>query len=144
MRSAKPYADQARLGADLVWICNGIQMHQFNSDSTTGHQTKESIVFNLSDWTTFKSIVHQINNDFPELAKIKICLHDSLYNLMNCREWNPSDMCKEEMSLIMGHAALYIWTLRKHMNWWKIKIVLQYVDVVFVSLQEEDTVYDWL
>ena len=63
-----------------------IDIHQFNSDSTTGHLTKESIVFNLSDWTTFKSIVHQINNDFPELTKIKICLHDSFYDLMNCRE----------------------------------------------------------
>jgi hypothetical protein len=60
-----------------------IDIHQFISDSTTGHQTKESIVFNLSDWTTFKSIAHQINNDFPELTKTRICLHDSFYDLMN-------------------------------------------------------------
>jgi hypothetical protein len=44
-------------------------------------------------------------------------LHDSFYDLMNWREWNPSDMCKEEMILFMGHEASYIWESCKHLNY---------------------------
>jgi hypothetical protein len=72
--------------------CVDIRRFYYNPIKESTLPTKEGIAINLNDWSTFKVIAQQINRDFPELAKTKICSHETFMELWNCNECHPFDL----------------------------------------------------
>ena len=69
--------------------CVDIRRFYFDSEKDTNQATREEIALTLSQWSLFKKIVQQIEQDFPELSEIEHCTHRELMELFNCKECYP-------------------------------------------------------
>jgi Transcriptional Coactivator p15 (PC4) len=54
--------------------------------------TREGIALTLSQWSSFKTIVQEINRDFPDLAETDRCIHVGMEDYFNCKECFPTNI----------------------------------------------------
>jgi hypothetical protein len=71
--------------------CVDIRRFEYNPTKKSIFPTKDGIALSLDQWTLFKDIVQQINQDFPELGQTELCLHRDIVELYNCKECHPFD-----------------------------------------------------
>ena len=72
--------------------CVDIRRFYYNPAKDSTLPTKEGIAINLNDWTAFKVIAQQINQDFPQLANAEMCMHQTFIELISCGECHPFDL----------------------------------------------------
>ena len=72
--------------------CVDIRRFYYNPAKDSTLPTKEGIAINLNDWTAFKVIAQQINQDFSQLANAEMCMHQTFIELISCGECHPFDL----------------------------------------------------
>ena len=71
------------------FACVDIREFYWNKEKQTTLPTKHGIALNMQQWTRLKEINLLIKEQFPNLAKIELCNHQTLDELINCFECHP-------------------------------------------------------
>ena len=69
--------------------CVDIREWYFNKGKATSLPTKHGIALTLTQWSQLKEIKQLIRQHFPKLAKIEMCTHTDLGELIKCKECHP-------------------------------------------------------
>jgi hypothetical protein len=87
--------------------CVDIRSYFYNKTKACSSPTKRGIALNLDQWLQFKEISQQIKVNFPQLAKIELCLHANVDTLINCVECHPFKDSVETMKSAENSSFYY-------------------------------------